>query len=394
MKKSLLVSFWTLFVIGVLAVNIIIAQEKREAAAPSGFVLKVTYLKNAPSAFQNVSPKDAETKGAWYARFGRLADWLPANGQLPVRAVKITSRYENESAFRVNVSVFTGERLHEKEEFVATFLLRENETIVVKELKAFGVEPFEIAVVRLMPAAANLPTVENKTDSLPVIGIEPNYSTLPSFKVRIQNLSNKSVSAFTQEVQIAGRRMLSSMPQGREGRALIAPGAVYELILTGASRTIKTADGEKPEAQSNQTFVIRAVVFEDGTFEGDAIEAARFRGFTLGRKLQLEQIIERFNKALQGKENLLEQISAEISSLNVKPDQAAFDGLLKEFPDFTETERAGLQISVEVAMQSVKKDTLDEIALRLKSKTSDENAPRAWLNAMKERYQSWLARLH
>jgi hypothetical protein len=53
---------------------------------------------------------------------------------------------------------------------------------------------------------------------------------------------------------------------------------------------VKTADGQPPTSRPNQTFVVLAVVFEDGSYEGDASYAAQFRAFTLGRRLQLKQM--------------------------------------------------------------------------------------------------------
>ncbi len=106
---------------------------------------------------------------------------------------------------KVRVSVFTGEKFHDKEVFVADLEIREDERKSVKELTEFGVEPFELAVVRDIPTVASLPTIVNKTASLQV-AVEPNFSLLPNFKMKLLNNSNKAVVAFAFEM-VAGNNV-------------------------------------------------------------------------------------------------------------------------------------------------------------------------------------------
>jgi hypothetical protein len=376
-----------------VCLSILPAVKAQEKTAPTGVVLKITFLKSVPPAFQSVPAKDSDLSGAWYARFGQVNGWeLPA-GQLPVRAVKIISRLETDASARIVVSVLTGQKLHEKEESVATFALRENENIVVDQLKQFGVEPFTIALTRIAPTVADLPAIVNETNSLTIISVEPNFSTLPTFKLRIRNSSNKSVKALSFEVAAAGRTMFTGMPQGIEAKALIAPDEIAEINVPSARKSVKTAEGDKVEPLPNQTIFIHSAVFDDQSFEGNSRKASEFLAFSTGRKLQLKRVLALLDKTSEI-EKPLKWLETEIANLPVNPEDAAFKELTDKFPDFNEKERNNLRIGVEVAMQGVKKSALDELAQFKKTDQSIESkTEKDWISALKQRYQEWLLSL-
>ncbi len=223
-----------------------LAQSAPQKPVPNGLVLKIVYFKGRPTAYNPVPDINAKPSGGWFALFQRIPNWQPPSADaLPVRAVNIISRLEG-NAVKVNVSVFTGQKFHDREEFVADYLIGENEMIEVKELSKFGVEPFELSVVRVAPTVTTLPTVDNKTVSLAVTSIEPHYSTLPSYKIKFLNNSSKAVSAFTFETLSSDVRRLSAMPHKPEGEILIKSGETYERILPNALQLTKTPDEQVP----------------------------------------------------------------------------------------------------------------------------------------------------
>jgi hypothetical protein len=376
-----------------LSFLLVVKAQEKIANVPTGLALKITFLKTSPPAFQSIGAKDSKANWSWYSRFGQINGWQLSPGQLPVKAVKIVSQLENDNSAKIIVSVITGQKLHEKEDPVAELRLRENESAVVNELKQFGVEPFVIDLARVTPSVADLPAIINKTNSLSIVSIEPVFSTLPSFKVRIQNLSNKNVKALFTEVTVEGRTAFTGMPQGREAEALIDAGETYDLIMRNAQKSVKTDHGYKTELQQNQTLFIRSAIFDDGSFEGDARPAAQFRSFVLGRKLQLKAIIRLLDEALTS-EKSLKQLETEITNLPVQPDQAAFKTLTDVFPGFSEKEKSDLRTGVEIAMQGVKKSTLDELMHFQRTELpGDLKTQQNLLKTIKERYQEWLSNL-
>jgi hypothetical protein len=318
-------------------------------AAPAGIALEVNFIKTTPPAYMTINENGSKS-GSWYALFGQIPNFQAPPNTLPVRSVNIVPQFEKDTV-KVAVSVFKGHRFQEREEAVAVYFIRENERISVKELANFGVEPFELAVVRVAPSATILPSVINQTNSLQVAGIEPIFTTLPAYQISFINTSDKAVSAFAFETSTDNRRRLSAMPQGVQGQALIEAGAIYERKFPNILQEVKITGGQSPTIQPNQTLVILMVVFEDGSYEGDAIQAARFCAFRLGRKLQLKQMGD-FS---------LETLDKQTANLKFTMDENAFAELLKEFPSLTEKEKNSLRGAIEASASGVRREFLQPL---------------------------------
>lgn len=387
MNKKLIVILVVLFIGNIFC----LAQDASENSKPTGLTIEITYHKENKPAYLAVPETDDEkVKSAWFSHFERVPNWQLPAGSLPVRAVNFVSRCEGD-AVKVDISVITGQKLHEKEESVAALTMRENDKIIVKELLKFGVEPFELSVVRVTPSVTVLPSVNNKSRSLTVASLEPNYSTLPSYKLMLANNSGKAVSALTFNVTVNGFFILSGMPQGDDGNPLIEPGGVFEKMIPNASKPNRLSEGQIVPVVPNQVITISAVVFEDGTYEGDQLEAARFLAFTLGRKLQIKRIIDLL-KQVGGKEFDLAEINRQANDLSIATDETEFDKFTGKFPNLSDKEISQLRTSVEVALQGTKRRFLDEIGVSL-NEISETKPSRNWFAVNLERYSNWLARL-
>src|SRR6266851_7028632 len=117
---------------------------------PTNLVVEVYYYPNEPPAYMVVAPVNSPPGGSWFGRFQQLPGWQVPAGALPVTAVDIKTLLTGNDV-RVSISVFMG-GLHEQEKSVAVYSLREGEKLRVRELAQFGVEPFELALVRVAPA--------------------------------------------------------------------------------------------------------------------------------------------------------------------------------------------------------------------------------------------------
>ena len=100
------------------------ALEREIEAAASEIFLEIFCHRDASSDFQSVPGPNSKFEGGWFGAFGRIPSWQPPAGSLPVRAVNVLSRIEGD-AVRINVSVFVGKKAMDKEEPVATYLVRE-----------------------------------------------------------------------------------------------------------------------------------------------------------------------------------------------------------------------------------------------------------------------------
>ena len=396
MKKLQPTVLASLFVASLLVS--VAAARQNKPAEPDNLALEILYYKDLPPAYQRISEANSAAKGSWFARFRRIASWTPSGDSLPVKAVKIVSRKEGDSV-QVSVSVFLGVRFHEKEEPVADYLMTENQKVRVEGLTRFGVEPFEVGVVRVTPSSEIIPFVANKTASVEVVGIQPNKSVLPSYKVSLRNLSSKKIIALEIDVLVNGQERLSRLLHEPEGRPVVDARAVFETNVAGANNAMMTRYGYAPDSPRNQSVVITSVVFEDGTYEGETRPAAQFMAFTVGRKIRLMQVADLFQRSIEVADvttrGELERLKAEVSSLKDDVNVSVVDEMLKDFVDSDQDARPRLKQSIETTLHAVKKSVLDEIeAFEREHKAQfDAKAYRAWLTATAQRYRQWLSRL-
>jgi hypothetical protein len=367
-------------------------QRRQTVSAGAGLALEVIYYQGKPPTYQRLTGSTA------YTLFRRVRSWTPPAGSFPARAVGIRPRLEGD-AVRIEVFVILGVRSEDRLEPVSTHLIQENEKISISELTRFGVEPFEVKVVRVTNSLTVHPLITSQARSIAVVGIDPKKSTLPSYKVSVQNLSSQNVMALGVEVLVNGQKRGISMPQGKEGRPLIAPGAVYELSASGATDALITPEGFQPYSHPIQGIVITAAMFEDNSFEGDAKTAARFRAFMTGRKIQVARLLPLMQAAADPTESdvsaAANRLQAQVSSLSIEAETSLVDRLLVDFPTLSADERERLKEGIEATLRSVKNDLLRELQVFVKprSQSIDAQAFKAWLRVNKEKYENWLSKL-
>lgn len=365
------------------------AQENKPSElAQTGLVLEVTYSRGKRPAYQAVP------NNTWYGDFRQLEKWKPAEDFLPVQAVNVAARMEG-AAVRIVVSVHQGKKLFEKQDVVGSYLLRENERLTVYDMTAYGLEPFEVTVVRVEPRSAYAPAVTSNARSIEVRNVQAVESTFPMFKLTLRNTSPKAVVALFMEMFVDGRLRVSAMPHSREGEPLIAAGETYEYKRQLNNDARPAGGGFAPETAPNQTVLIKTAVFEDGTYEGDAALALRYRAFALGHQTQLAHLAALFNQALQstGQDTaaLLNSLREQVNALGTQVAAPAVDKLLGDFPGVAPGSLVG--DAAEVTMFELKKEALKAIdefrRKREKEETGDREVLEAWLIANRDRYQEW-----
>ncbi len=360
------------------------AQPKPVHPADTGLVLEMAFVKSTSPTYQTVYWPDSPNPGNWSARFGKVAGWQLPSGKLPVRAVRVLPVLMGRAVI-VHVSVLLGNHM-EREDAVGTYTLRENEKVRVEAAKDFGVEPFEIKVIRVSSLPSNLPAVENKLPSLEVVGIEQVVSALPFVKVTFRNLSERSIEALSLQVMQGDRSLVSGVPQGIEGKPLMLPGQTYESRTPLGTRAEGVAGNYLPSVMEEQRVVITGLLFSDGTTEGTPPRDFLL-GLKYGRKIELRRILPLFESALaQSDSDLVDgpvKLRLQVEALSYK---------------LTADEQAELnktltvkQKSIEGASHLIRKDLLD--FLKRFPAVMDGKAFRSWLVRAKEHYSNWLARL-
>ncbi|HEX8136300.1 MAG TPA: hypothetical protein VF544_01795 [Pyrinomonadaceae bacterium] len=156
------------------------------------------------------------------------------------------------------------------------------------------------------------PQVENRTQTLQVISIEPKGG---DYLLSLKNGSDKSINGYSLAI---GPRGILDADLTTVGRA-IAPGASFtERIPAANLRSSSTGDSLQP------TITIMAVLFEDSTSEGDSSAIDRHKARRAGAKGQLDTILPLIKATLDTPDSelpaALEKLKARVASLPEMPD--------------------------------------------------------------------------
>jgi hypothetical protein len=317
----------------------------------------------------------------------------------PVRGVNIVTRKES-GAVKIDVSVFTGNQLYDTAEPVATYIARENEHIVIAELAKFGVGPFEIGVVRKARVIPDPIPVKNDTRSVEVISLEPKDSTLPGYSLTLKNISNKNIVSIELTVYVRDKKHMVCQPRGKEWALLGEAGAVFKADVRGVEVAVKTQQGYVPESPQGQTLVIGTVMFDDGTYEGDARVAAEFRAMLVGNKMQLTRMLTLLRNAIEAQAAdpmmAIGNLKRQISSMSFDEDIPVPAELLKNIPDVDLSLESRLKLCIQSGRSYIRQLLLNEIVSFETSlkQTPDRSAFQNWLNATGAKYEEWLSRIH
>lgn len=380
--KTFRVALLLLLAFSSLSISALAQQDEKQA--PTRLALVVNSASGLRPSFQSVPNK------VWYGSFRRLDDWTPPADFLPVQAVNIEAKMEGASV-RVTVFIEQGKEMFEKHAALGSYLMREGERRTLYDMTAFGLTPYEVAVVRVEPKAATLPAIKSNAPSIEVKSVEPVDATFPMFKLSLRNTSTKNVSALFIEMFVDGRRRISAMPHNADGEPLILAGEVYEYKRQMNNNAEASGAGFVPEVPVNQSLVIQTVVFDDGSYEGDEMMAARFRAFALGRRTQLQRLIARFQDAIDSQEPdtkaLLNNLRQQVSELNTEVAVPAFSKLVNNLQGAADVPQ--LKINIQVVMFELKKETLRQIDdfARKQGDATDREVLRNWLTATRDKFQ-------
>lgn len=371
-------------------------QQQQSQPPTSRLALEVTFYSGRAPAYQTVPPMGSAPGGSWYGLFRRIDSWRPQPGNVPAEAVRITSQLEAEQV-RVFVSTLAGEKALENEVPVAKFLIRENQKIVVNELKEFGIEAFEIKLVRVTLTPLPIPTVDNKVASLVVVSTEAaNDSTLPTYKLTLVSRANKNIIALGIDVLVDGKVGRTGIHQNPDGQVFMVPEKTYQLKVSAVRRAQPSSEGYAPATPPNQKILIKSAVFEDGTYEGEAEVATTVMARREGEKMVIPKLISLLTEAINSTDDNisegLKKLEAQISGINTNAEPKMIQAFLTGLPQPNQT--FDVKGAIEFGATTTKSNLLKDVRkLQANSQSLDTNTYRELLGRAKGRYEKWLSGL-
>jgi hypothetical protein len=348
------------------------------AEAPTKLLLEIVFNPELPPSYLTVNGS------VWMTRFVRLSS---APSQPALRAVKLTSKFNGETA-AVRVTLLRG--AFDQEDLVGVYQVGVGEKKTLNDLRAVGVEPFNITLVNTVPPLPPPPSFENRTKSIEIVSVLSEHLPMPAYQVTFRNLSDKNVLALRVDVFRDGRPGTMALVQGVEGRPAIEVGGVIERYMP-VEIAQRTATGYAPGTAAANTIVIRTAVFADMSFEGEPESACLFESFLMERRVWLRTVLALLNRELAkpGNEDQIEaarQFKEKFAALNY---------------EFSESERNRASAVSTVCAKPFDKVRTGMLKLQLLRELDDLiTTPRAspvnfrlWLETRRAHYIAWLVRL-
>ena len=353
------------------------------AASESQPVVLVTKYEDGRTLHHIVTSKP---QSAWTPLFARIESWRPPAGELPVTAIKYTRVLEDEGV-RVDIAAMRGEP-HAAETAVASVLVQRSGEVVVETLTNVGVRPVVLSLERLAPTMLYLPEIKNDTAGLEVTAVEFVDKPVPGYQVSVTNRSSKAAITFhvntyrTEKLATTGR-------QGHpDGRPVIAPGGTYSFFMHGSSGA--SADGTGWTPLSFDVVEISAVLWDDGTIEGDGKPMASALLTYIGRRVQLARAVAVLNDAaaIPDPARAKAALRAGFDRLPVTPDVATLSEGRSRIRDLYRMSDYSLSNLIETAYRDMRTGALSDVD----DAPADPAAFRRWLGELTAQYEIWLSR--
>jgi hypothetical protein len=387
-KSPTLNSYLAVLFVFLSGANTSAQQSQIDSTRPSGLAVEITG--SGLSTFTLPVYQDGTFETTWSGGVPRT-QWRPADNDhkglsIPIKILK------DGDAVRVDVRVGLESF---KEVAVATYFIHADERVVIREVIPYGFLPFALKVIRtkirppiVIPPLPNLPEVENNLKSLVVVGLEKGESA-DEFVLSLQNVATKNIIALEVVMPTGG----TLQQRGGSDKPLIGSGAIYKTNIS-AQTVGRITDGKFEPDPVQPRGVIKAVLFDDGTYEGDYGSAATMEARRRGRKIQLEKVIALLEKAIRSESQesatTLATVKEEIYLLSIDGDAATVEEISSRYsPLDDQLESVAQGIKDEMAARKY------ELINRLKSyeegeHSADSHDLRAWLKRTKEYYESLL----
>ena len=302
------------------------------------------------------------------SRGGRCMTLLPRR-QLTINAPKLADDLtavdvwadgEGDS-IRVRLSIIYNDLSNQewwkdkKETVLGSFLVREGAPVLPAELATFGIEPFEMRIVKGTPVVVfqpgEGPHIINNTQALQVVKVEKAHE---GYSLWLKNTSSKNVVSYAIRTGNSGTITSTYETASWNLRPAIAAGAISKEIHLDSSRA--ETDG----------ITIQAVVFEGGTYEGDSGPALRYLVTGVGMRIQAPLLLRTIELTLAVNDGELptafEKLEAQLWAIPEAIDkQSALELLKSRYPSFDgktisdlyEVLKGGLYDARNIALSSI-----------------------------------------
>jgi hypothetical protein len=323
-----------------------------------------------------------QPRSSWTPYFPRIPSWAPPPGTLRVEAVKVVHVLTPDRV-RVDVSVLRGSP-HQKEDPVETLYVTRERPVRSERLREFGVEPVTFSLAPLKPTVLIPPQVVNKTAGLDVAHIEPVMNPKPGYRLSIRNLTTKPAVMFFLKAYKDSQFSWSKRQEQQDGSAVIEPGDTFVFTAPGSSGSTASDAGWAPP--SIDTIELTAVLWDDGTFEGEPGEVEAALLSYIGRRAQLDRVVammQRVGESLAAPDAKA-RLKAHFETLPVRVDSATRAEALARLESVVATPSPNFERMMEAVQAYVRTNVLKD----LESAPSASDGFAAWHQEILQQYSA------
>jgi hypothetical protein len=338
-----------------------IAQSTREAR----FAIEIPSQEGSLPTYALVNEDPGVISTTFLYDLHKLAN--PAADTRPASALALQSKVAGDEVFitataifgEVDPSAMDAALKNVPQQLLATHSGKLNDSVTFPELESIGLEPLTLRIVTARSDAPYHPLLPSQAPSMQI-----DYAPLNriSGMVTVHNLSGKAVDAFRLGNSVEtgsgpGQADTTSQDSSKRGlSALIAPGSSFQVQM-GRPQSGKTVNGKFIE-DPTPSIVLEAVLFADGSYEGNARFAAEMAARQFGSTLQHRRI-ESLAEPILAEDDLnhgakIERIRAAIKQLSVDLDPTTISEFRSQYSVLPNDALAGAEGDISSAMKSEK----------------------------------------
>jgi hypothetical protein len=284
----------------------------------------------------------------------------------------------------VRVAVLRGVA-REREDAVAEVVVAPGEGVTVDALRGAGVAPVKLSLTALADTRLHQPQVVNRTAGLEVTDIELVMTPRPQYRISVTNVAAQPAVNFHVVAHRDGRRALSGNRGNPDASAIIAPGSTYSFNLDPSGGAPTTAAGWAP--LPHDVVEIAAVLWEDGSIEGDVAPMAAALSLYLGRHAQIGRglALLRAVKDTTQPSAVKARLKAQLEQLPIEADETTRIRARERFQHFDDVDPAATMDALRTAMADTRQGMLDDLA----EAPNDPAAFQRWLFEITSLYEKW-----
>ncbi|MDR3744967.1 MAG: hypothetical protein P4K80_02410 [Acidobacteriaceae bacterium] len=261
-----------------------------------------------------------------------------------------------------------------------------NDSITLSAMARVGLEPMTLKIVSAQSEHPYQPLTRSNAPSL-----DMEYAPFDrsSGTLTIHNHSSKAVVALEFSSSNDSKNLgclddcNDGWSEGAESRGrgeVIAPGASYQHRVSN-NPSWKDVNGKRVELPLPTYLTLTAVVFSDGSYEGNLQTSAQMAATNNGSMVQRQRILSLIHSILAETQSddltTAERIRTEVKQLSTDPDVQMIAELRSQFPTLSDEDLAQLKNNLSMGMKQ-EKETLDySIAENEHLFASDASDPRS-----------------